>query len=72
MQANDWKRLFETLKRNGEGSASDAEVQSAVGSLSAAQKQKLGELMSSPEKMRAFMQSDAAKALMEKLGKKGN
>ena len=72
MQANDWNRLFETLKKNGEGNASGAEVQSAVGSLSAAQKQKLGELLSSPDKMRAFMQSDAAKALMEKLGKKGN
>ena len=72
MQEYDWKRLFETLKKNGEGNASDAEVQSAVGGLSEKQRQKLGEILSSPEQMKAFMQSDAAQSLLKKLGKKGS
>ena len=72
MQANDWNRLFETLKKEAPGEASDAEVQSAVNGLTAQQKQKLGDILSSPEKMKAFLQTDAARTLMKKLGKKGS
>ncbi len=69
MQANDKNSLFETLK--AKGGASDADVQKAVNGLSGAQKARLDEILSSPEKMKALLGSDAAKELMKKLGKQG-
>ena len=72
MQANDWNKLFESLKKNGNGEASDTQVQNAVGQLTDRQRQTLNGILASPEKMKAFMQSDAAKDLLKKLGKKEN
>ena len=72
MQANDWNRLFDSLKTNKDGEASDAQVQSALGQLTERQRQTLNGILASPEKMKSFMQSDAAKELLKKLGKKEN
>ena len=72
MQANDWNKLFDSLKRNEKGEASDTQVQNAVRQLSEQQRQALSGILVSPEKMKAFMQSDAAKELLKKLGKKEN
>jgi hypothetical protein len=47
-------------------------VQNAVNGLTPQQKASLSEILSSPEKMKAFFQSDAAKEMMKKLGKKGS
>ena len=34
MQANDWNKLFDSLKKNEKGEASDTQVQNAVRQLS--------------------------------------
>ena len=72
MQANDMDRLFEALKKNCGKEATEADVQSAVGGLSARQRQKLDDILSSPEKMKALLQTEQAREVMKKLGKKGN
>ena len=69
MQANDLNRLFRSLKQNE--NQTDGDVQRAVQGLSGAQKAKLDEILSSPEKMKALLGSDAAGKLLEKLGKQG-
>ena len=71
MQANELNRLFEALKGSNE-EASDAQVQNAVSGLTPHQKASLNDILSSPEKMKAFFQSEAAKDMMKKLGKKGS
>lgn len=71
MQANDMDRLFEALKKNDGKEATEADVQSAVGGLSARQRQKLDDILSSPVKMKALLQTEQARELMKKLGKKG-
>ena len=72
MQANDMDRLFEALKKNGGKEASNADVQNAVGGLSKRQRQRLDDILSSPEKMKAFLETEQARELMKKLGKKGS
>ena len=71
MQANELNRLFEALKGSNE-EASDTQVQNAVSGLTPQQRASLNDILSSPEKMKAFFQSEAAKNMMKKLGKKGN
>ena len=70
MQANEQDKLFHQLKRNG-GDIADGDVRRAVQGLSAQQKARLDDILSSPEKMRALLDSDTAKALMKKMGKQG-
>ena len=72
MQANELNKLFEALKSGDPGEASDAQVQNAVSGLTPQQKASLNDILSSPEKMKAFFQSEAAKDIMKKLGKKGS
>ena len=72
MQANELNKLFEALKSGDQGEASDAQVQNAVSGLTPQQKASLNDILSSPEKMKAFFQSEAAKDIMKKLGKKGS
>ena len=68
MQAKDLKDLIEALKKNRVGGVSDGAVQSALQRLSPAERDKLGEILSSPEKMRSLLSSDAARELGKKLG----
>lgn len=69
MQANDLNNLFDSLKNSGQ--PNEAQVRSAVRGLNAAQRSQLDEILSSPEKMKALLGSDAAKDLLKKLGKNG-
>ena len=72
MQENELNRLFEALKGSRNGEASESQVQNAVSGLTPQQRASLNEILSSPEKMKAFFQSDTAKEMMKKLGKKGS
>ena len=69
MQAKDLSALVEALKKN-RGGVSDGAVQNTVQRLSPAEREKLGEILSSPEKMKALLSSDAARELGKKLGLK--
>ena len=69
MQANDLNQLFRSLKQNE--NQTDGDVRKAVAGPSGAQKAKLDEILSSPEKMKALLGSDAARTLLEKMGKQG-
>ena len=70
MQASDGNKLFQTLKNKDNNVAQD-DVRQAVQGLSAQQKARLDDILSSPEKMKALLDSDTAKALMKKMGKQG-
>ena len=72
MQAKESDRLFELLKNADGGDPEDGQVRSAVNGLSAQQREKLDEILASPEKMKALLNTDAARAVMRKLGKKGS
>ncbi len=65
MQANELNKFYNALKKK-EGANSEA-VQSAVNGLSGEQKARLEGVLSSPEKMKALLESDAARELMKKL-----
>ena len=69
MQANDLNQLFRSLKQNE--NQTDGDVRKTVAGLSVTQKAKLDEILSSPEKMKALLGSDAARTLLEKMGKQG-
>lgn len=69
MQAQDLNKLFSDIKNSGEnGSETGKKLQNAVNSLSGTQKEKLNEILSSPEKMREMLSSDKAKEIMKMLG----
>ena len=70
MQASDGNKLFQTLKNKDNNVAQD-DVRQAVQGLSVQQKARLDDILSSPEKMKALLDSDTAKALMKKMGKQG-
>ena len=70
MQANEQNKLFHKLKNN-EGDIAADDVRQAVQGLSAQQKARLDDILSSPEKMKALLDSDTAKALLKKMGKQG-
>ena len=72
MQANDINHLFELLKKNADGEPEDREVRNAVNGLTSSQRKTLNDILASPEKMKAFLHTDAARELMKKLGKKEN
>ncbi|MCH5198947.1 MAG: hypothetical protein J1E34_08585 [Oscillospiraceae bacterium] len=69
MQAQDINNLFSAIKKTGDNNAqTQNKLQNAVNSLSQDQKNKLDEILSSPEKMRELLSSDKAKEIMKKLG----
>ena len=70
MQANEQNKLFQKLKSNEDDIAA-GDVRQAMQGLSAQQKARLDDILSSPEKMKALFDSDTAKALMNKMGKQG-
>gem|GEM_PF-161001 len=69
MQAEDLNKLFSSLKKQGDdGADAQNKLQNAMDSLSGQQREKLDEILSSPEKMRELLSSDRAKEIMKKLG----
>lgn len=69
MQAHDIDKLFSALKKTGENNEETGKkLQNAMNGLSGEQKEKLNDILSSPEKMREVLSSDKAKEIMKKLG----
>ena len=72
MQANDMDKLFLSMNDPAKGDRErENAVSRAVGALTPAQRAKLDEILSSPEKMKALLTSERAKELMKKTGKQG-
>lgn len=71
MQANNQNQIFRALKNAGNSQPDADTVRRTVEGLNAEDRAKLEQILSSPEKMRALLSSDAARELMNKLGKQG-
>ena len=68
MQDKDYSDILKGLKGK-ESDVTDEQVGAAVEKLSGEQKKRLGEILSSPEKIREILSSGKAAELRKKLGK---
>lgn len=68
MQANDANSIFKDLQ-GGENSVTDESVKKAVSSLNASQKNRLNDILSSPDKIRELLGTEKAQEILKKLGR---
>ncbi|MBQ6421206.1 MAG: hypothetical protein IJK02_09055 [Clostridia bacterium] len=64
MQDRDLRETLRRLAANGEQAVPDEKVKEMQARLTDTQRKRLGEILSSPQSMEAFLQSPAARVLM--------